>query len=111
MLAKPPDGETLELLAKRVLTPIDRSLHHRLFELAGLDPAEVPAAEIADPFRWTAKSFEKIVAKAEIGLPEAQACLADAASCVPPFRGDVRSQLQGPKAVLDGTTLTIQRSE
>ena len=46
-LAKAPDGETLELLAKRVLTPIERPLHRRLFELAGLDPAEVRAAEIA----------------------------------------------------------------
>ena len=46
-LAKAPDGETLEQLAKRVLTPIERPLHRRLFELAGLDPAEVRAAEIA----------------------------------------------------------------
>jgi thiaminase (transcriptional activator TenA) len=46
-LAKALDGETLELLAKRVLTPIERPLHRRLFELAGLDPAEVRLAEIA----------------------------------------------------------------
>ena len=74
-----PDGETLELLAKRVLTPIERPLHDRLFELAGPDPAEVRAAEIANPFRWTANSFATIVAKAEVGLPEAQGCLTDAA--------------------------------
>jgi thiaminase/transcriptional activator TenA len=46
-LTKAPDGETLELLAKRVLTPIERPLHRRLFELAGLQRAEVLAAEIA----------------------------------------------------------------
>jgi thiaminase/transcriptional activator TenA len=46
-LAKAPDGETLELLAKRVLTPIERPLHRRLFELAGLEAAAVRAAEIA----------------------------------------------------------------
>lgn len=46
-LAKAPDGETLELLAKRVLTPIERPLHRRLFELAGLDPAGVRAVEVA----------------------------------------------------------------
>ena len=46
-LAKAPDAETLEALARRVLTPIERPLHHRLFELAGLDLAEVRKAEIA----------------------------------------------------------------
>jgi thiaminase (transcriptional activator TenA) len=46
-LAKAPDGETLERLAKRVLTPVERPLHRRLFEMAGLDPAEVRRAEIA----------------------------------------------------------------
>lgn len=46
-LAKAPDGETLELLARRVLTPIERPLHRRLFELAGLERSEVLAAEIA----------------------------------------------------------------
>src|SRR5919199_3157301 len=44
-LAKAPDGETLELLAKRVLTPIERPLHRRLFELAGLNLAEGRAAQ------------------------------------------------------------------
>jgi len=46
-LAKAPDAETLEALAKRVLTPIERPLHHRLFELAGLRLSEVRKAEIA----------------------------------------------------------------
>ena len=46
-LAKAPDADTLELLAKRVLTPIERPLHNRLFELAGLQLADVRAVEIA----------------------------------------------------------------
>ncbi len=35
-LAKAPNSETLEELAKRVLTPIERPLHHRLLAAAGL---------------------------------------------------------------------------
>jgi thiaminase/transcriptional activator TenA len=46
-LAKAPDSETLELLARRVLTPVERPLHRRLFELAELEAADVMAAEIA----------------------------------------------------------------
>lgn len=46
-LAKAPDGETLEQLARRVLTPIERPLHHGMFRLAGLEVAEVLAAPIA----------------------------------------------------------------
>ena len=40
-LAKAPDSETLEDLAKRVLTPIERPLHHRLLAAAGLSLEEV----------------------------------------------------------------------
>ncbi len=40
-LAKAPDSETLEDLAKRVLTPIERPLHHRLLTAAGLSLEEV----------------------------------------------------------------------
>src|SRR5438093_13143637 len=46
-LAKAPDAETLEALSRRVLTPIERPLHHRLFELAGLDLPEVGKAALA----------------------------------------------------------------
>ena len=35
-LAKAPNSETLEALAKRVLTPIERPLHHQLLTAAGL---------------------------------------------------------------------------
>ena len=40
-LAKSPDAETLEELSHRVLTPVERPLHHRLVEAAGLSMDEV----------------------------------------------------------------------
>jgi thiaminase/transcriptional activator TenA len=46
-LGRAPDSESLRLLAARVLTPIERPLHARLFELTGLTAAVVEAAPIA----------------------------------------------------------------
>jgi thiaminase/transcriptional activator TenA len=44
LIAKAPDGPTLEVLFKRLLTPIERPLHTRLLEGAGVSLAEVQAA-------------------------------------------------------------------
>ena len=43
-LAKAPDAASLESLAHRVLTPVERPLHHRLMEAAGLSMEELQAA-------------------------------------------------------------------
>lgn len=43
-LAKAPDSDTLESLAHRVLTPVERPLHHRLMEAAGVGMDELRAA-------------------------------------------------------------------
>ena len=43
-LAKAPDADTLESLAHRVLTPVERPLHHRLMEAADLTLKELQAA-------------------------------------------------------------------
>jgi thiaminase/transcriptional activator TenA len=43
-LAKSPDGELLQQLAHRVMTPVERPLHHQLIEAAGLTMAEVEVA-------------------------------------------------------------------
>ena len=43
-LAKAPDSHTLESLAHRVLTPVERPLHHRLMEAAGLSMEELQGA-------------------------------------------------------------------
>ena len=43
-LAKAPDSDTLESLAHRVLTPVERPLHHRLMEAAGVRMEELRAA-------------------------------------------------------------------
>ncbi len=40
-LAKSPDAETLEELSHRVLTPVERPLHHRLVEAVGLSMDEI----------------------------------------------------------------------
>ena len=40
-LAKSPDSELLQQLAHRVMTPVERPLHHRLIEAAGLTMADV----------------------------------------------------------------------
>ncbi len=40
-LAKSPDSELLQQLAHRVMTPVERPLHHRLIESAGLTMAGV----------------------------------------------------------------------
>jgi thiaminase/transcriptional activator TenA len=46
-LAKAPTAEHLTAIARRVLTPIERPLHERLFALAGLDPADVVDVPLA----------------------------------------------------------------
>ena len=46
-LAEAPDTDTLETLSKRLLTPIERPLHERLFRLAGLEAADVRRATVA----------------------------------------------------------------
>ena len=43
-LAKSPDSETLQQLAHRVMTPVERPLHHRLIEAAGMTMADVESA-------------------------------------------------------------------
>ena len=43
-LAKSPDPELLQQLAHRVMTPVERPLHHRLIEAAGLTMADVADA-------------------------------------------------------------------
>src|SRR5581483_5565451 len=40
-LGRAPDSASVRLLAARVLTPIERPLHAHLFELSGLDEAQV----------------------------------------------------------------------
>ncbi len=40
-LAKSPDSNTLEGLAKRLLTPVERPLHRRLMPLAGIEPQQL----------------------------------------------------------------------
>ena len=44
-LAKAPDATTLESLAHRVLTPVERPLHHKLMDAAGLTLDAVQRAE------------------------------------------------------------------
>jgi thiaminase/transcriptional activator TenA len=46
-LGRAPDSETVRLLAARVLTPIERPLHARLFELTGLDRTGVEGVQVA----------------------------------------------------------------
>src|SRR5438046_2999746 len=46
-LAKAPTSDLMSAIARRVMTPIERPLHERLFALAGLDPAAVDAVPIA----------------------------------------------------------------
>lgn len=46
-LGKAADGETARLLALRVLTPIERPLHSRLFELTSQTVADVEEVQIA----------------------------------------------------------------
>ena len=44
MMAKAPDSQTLEVLFRRLLAPIERPLHNRLLEGAGLSLADVQGA-------------------------------------------------------------------
>jgi thiaminase/transcriptional activator TenA len=46
-LAKAPSGELLAAIARRVMTPIERPLHERLFTLAGVTHAEAVETGIA----------------------------------------------------------------
>lgn len=46
-LAKSPDADLLQQLAHRVMTPVERPLHHRLIEAAGLTPDEVAAVPLS----------------------------------------------------------------
>lgn len=43
-LAKAPDSQTLEQLAKRVLTPVERPLHHKLLAAAGVSMSDIQRA-------------------------------------------------------------------
>ena len=43
-LAKAPDSQTFEDLAHRVMTPVERPLHHKLFEAAGLTISDAESA-------------------------------------------------------------------
>jgi thiaminase/transcriptional activator TenA len=40
-LAKAPDSQTLEQLSRRVLTPVERPLHHKIMAAAGVSLADV----------------------------------------------------------------------
>ena len=44
-LAKAPNAQVLEEMAKRVMTPIERPLHHKLLAEAGLSEAEVARSQ------------------------------------------------------------------
>jgi len=44
-LAKAPDAQTLQDLSRRVLTPVERPLHHKLVAAAGLTMEEVEQAQ------------------------------------------------------------------
>ena len=46
-LAKAPTGELLTTVARRVMTPIERPLHERLFALAGVTHAEAEQAAVS----------------------------------------------------------------
>lgn len=46
-LAKAPTGELLTRVARRVMTPIERPLHEKLFKLAGIPHADAEVAIIA----------------------------------------------------------------
>ena len=46
-LAKAPDSQTLEELSHRVLTPIERPLHHRLLAEAGVTMEEIQRAGLS----------------------------------------------------------------
>ena len=43
-LAKAPDSQTFEELAHRVMTPVERPLHHKLFDAAGMTISEAESA-------------------------------------------------------------------
>jgi len=72
-LAKAPTTELLSAIARRVMTPIERPLHERLFALAGLDPAAVEAVPIA-PTNLAYQNHMLAVASRG-GLAEAAAAL------------------------------------
>jgi thiaminase/transcriptional activator TenA len=72
-LAKAPTPELLGAIARRVLTPIERPLHERLFALAGLDPAAVESVPISPTN--LAYQNHMLAVSARGGLAEAAAAL------------------------------------
>ncbi|MCC6179946.1 MAG: TenA family protein [Chloroflexi bacterium] len=72
-LAKAPNAETLLALSRRVLTPIERPLHERLFALAGLELVCVEAALVAPTN--LAYQNHMLVTATRGGLGEAAAAL------------------------------------
>jgi thiaminase (transcriptional activator TenA) len=72
-LAKAPTNELLEALARRVMTPIERPLHERLFALAGLDADAVRATPVAPTN--LAYQHHMLVSATQGGLGEAAAAL------------------------------------
>ena len=72
-LAKAPNSQTLEELAKRVLTPIERPLHHQLLAAAGLTIADAQQA-VASPTNAGYVNFMLATAGRE-GLGPAAAAL------------------------------------
>lgn len=72
-LAKAPTADLLSAMARRVMTPIERPLHERLFDLAGLNRADVAAVPIAPTN--LAYQNHMLVTATRGGLGEAAAAL------------------------------------
>ena len=72
-LAKSPDADLLQQLAHRVMTPVERPLHHRLIEAAGLTMDEVAAAPLSPTN--TAYINHMLTAAAQYGLGPTAAAL------------------------------------
>ena len=72
-LAKSPDADLLQQLAHRVMTPVERPLHHRLIEAAGLTMDEVAAVPLSPTN--TAYINHMLTAAAQYGLGPTAAAL------------------------------------
>ena len=72
-LAKAPDAALLQDLAHRVMTPVERPLHHQLIEAAGLTMEEVEGATRSPPN--TAYVNHMLVTAAMYGLGPTAAAL------------------------------------